>query len=195
MSNIFLISDTHFSHKGVTQFLNDDGTKLRPWDNTEEMDEALVANWNSVVRPKDKVYHLGDVVINRKALKTLSRLNGEKVLIKGNHDLFRLEEYTPYFKDIRGSHVLDKFILTHIPIHPASLSRWEANIHGHLHSYEVNIHTGWQHDTQGDFIATYEPDSRYFNVAVERINFTPIPFETVKLLIADRQQLIKERQQ
>jgi calcineurin-like phosphoesterase family protein len=137
MSNVFLISDTHFGHKGVTQFLNSDGSKLRPWDNVEEMDEALVANWNRVVGPKDKVYHLGDVVINRKALKTLALLNGEKILVKGNHDIFRLEEYTPYFKDIRGSHKLYKFLLTHIPVHPDSLYRWDVNIHGHLHSERV----------------------------------------------------------
>ena len=42
----------------------------------------MVKRWNETVRPNDKVYHLGDVVINRKALKTLGRLNGEKVLIK-----------------------------------------------------------------------------------------------------------------
>lgn len=165
MSNIFLVADTHFGHKGVTQFLRADGvTKERPWDNVEEMDEALVKNWNKVVGVKDKVYHLGDVVINRKALKILSRLNGEKVLIKGNHDLFRLEEYTPYFKDIRGSHPLAGFILTHIPIHPNSLSRWEGNIHGHLHSNIVTLSDG-------------SPDTRYMCLSVEHINYTPISLE------------------
>lgn len=51
MANIFLIADTHFSHLGVCQFLNNDGTKLRPFDNIEEMDEILIQNWNSVVKP------------------------------------------------------------------------------------------------------------------------------------------------
>ena len=165
MSNIFLVADTHFGHRGITQFLRSDGvTKERPWDNVEEMDEALVKNWNSVVGVKDKVYHLGDVVINRKALKTLGRLNGEKVLIKGNHDLFRLEEYTPYFKDIRGSHPLAGFILTHIPIHPNSISRWDGNIHGHLHSNIVTLRDG-------------SPDTRYMCLSVEHINYTPISLE------------------
>lgn len=169
MSNIFLTADSHFSHKGITQFLRADGiTKERPWDNIEDMDEALVANWNSVVRPKDKCYHLGDVVINRKALKILSRLNGEKVLIKGNHDLFRLEEYTPYFKDIRGSHPLDGFLLTHIPIHPASLGRWTGSWHGHLHSNVVRLPSG-------------EVDKRYMCLSVEHTNFTPISLEDAKL--------------
>jgi calcineurin-like phosphoesterase family protein len=179
--NTFLIADTHFGHKGVTQFLNYNGTKLRPWDNTEEMDEALIENWNKAVRPKDKVYHLGDVVINRKALKTLSRLNGEKVLVKGNHDLFRLEEYTPYFKDIRGSHKLDNFILTHIPIHPDSLARWcGGNIHGHLHNGKVE-YTDWHKIGYGEI---YDP--RYFCVSVEQINYTPIAFEEVKKIMKER---------
>jgi calcineurin-like phosphoesterase family protein len=161
MSNIFFISDTHFGHVGVTQFLREDGTKLRPWDNIEEMDEALVFNWNSVVNPKDKVYHLGDVVINRKHLKTLLRLNGEKVLVKGNHDIFRINEYLEHFKDVRGYHILDNLIMSHIPIHPDSRGRFRGNIHGHLHANTVG-------------------DPWYYNVSVEQINYTPIPFETVR---------------
>jgi calcineurin-like phosphoesterase family protein len=161
MPNIFLISDTHFGHVGVTQFLRIDGSKLRPWDNTEEMDEALVSNWNSVVSPKDKVYHLGDVVINRKALSTLSRLNGELILVKGNHDIFRIDEYLTYFKDIRAYHILDNLIMSHIPIHPDSKGRFKGNIHGHLHDKVVG-------------------DPWYYNVSVEQINYTPIPFETVR---------------
>ncbi len=163
--NIFLISDTHFGHVGVTQFLRSDGTKLRPWDNTEDMDEYMVEQWNKTVRPKDKVYHLGDVVINRKHLKTLSKLNGEKVLVKGNHDIFRIEEYLTYFKDVRGYHVLDNFLLSHIPIHPSCLGRFEGHIHGHLHSNRVMYN---------DLI-----DTRYFNVSVECISYTPISFDTV----------------
>jgi calcineurin-like phosphoesterase family protein len=161
MSNIFLISDTHFGHVGVTQFLREDGTKLRPWDNIEEMDEALVSNWNKIVTPKDKVYHLGDVVINRKHLKTLLRLNGEKVLVKGNHDIFRINEYLEHFKDVRGYHILDNLIMSHIPIHPDSRGRFRGNIHGHLHANTVG-------------------DPWYYNVSVEQINYTPIPFETVR---------------
>jgi calcineurin-like phosphoesterase family protein len=83
MPAVFLVSDTHFGHAGVCRFLRKDGTKLRPWENPEEMDEHMVKAWNETVRPNDKVYHLGDVVINRKALKTLGRLNGDKVLIRG----------------------------------------------------------------------------------------------------------------
>lgn len=178
---IFLTSDTHFGHLGVCKFLRNDGvTKLRPWDSPEEMDEAMIKSWNDVVKPKDKVYHLGDVVINRKALNTLSRLNGEKVLIKGNHDIFRADEYLTYFKDLRGYHILDNFVLSHIPIHPESLSRFKGNIHGHLHSNEVMIKNKYGKEV---------PDARYLCVCVEHTDFTPISFETAKKRFEERNNL------
>ena len=169
MPTTFLVSDTHFGHAGVCRFLRNDGTKLRPWDNPEEMDEAMVEKWNAVVKPKDKVYHLGDVVINRKALKILERLNGDKVLIKGNHDIFKLEDYTQYFRDIRGYHVMSGMILSHIPVHESNLYRFGTNIHGHTHSNRVLLN---------DII-----DPRYHCVCVEQTDFAPISFDDVKLRI------------
>ena len=125
MPAVFLVADTHFGHTGVCQFTRNDGvTKLRPWTDPNEMDEDMIKLWNDRVRPKDKVYHLGDVVINRRALKTLARLNGDKVLIKGNHDIFRMHEYAEHFRDIRGYHVMNGMILSHIPVHEASLGIW-----------------------------------------------------------------------
>lgn len=166
MSRTFLISDTHFGHQGVCNFLRDDNTKLRPWDNSEAMDEDLVKNWNSVVGKTDRVYHLGDVVINRKALKTLSRLNGRKVLIKGNHDIFKMSEYAEHFDDIRAYHVLEDCVLSHVPMHPDTLYRWNHNIHGHLHHRRV----------LKDGIV----DIKYYNVSVECIDYTPIEWNFLK---------------
>lgn len=180
MPAVFLTSDTHFGHTGVCKFMQADGvTKLRPWDNADEMDDEMVRRWNETVRPNDKVYHLGDVVINRKSLSTLHRLNGDKVLIKGNHDIFRLEEYTPYFRDIRGSHVMNGLILTHIPVHPAQLYRFGCNIHGHMHSNRVEMVD--QHTGNGTKI-----DPRYFSVCVEQTDFRPILFEDVLKRIRDQ---------
>ena len=169
----FLVSDTHFGHAGVCKFLRNDGvTKLRPWDTPEEMDEFMVAAWNERVRPNDKVYHLGDVVINRRHLATLGRLNGDKVLIKGNHDIFKLEDYTRYFRDIRGYHVMNGMILSHIPVHEESLGRFGTNIHGHLHSNRV----------MKDGVV----DPRYHCVCVEQTDFAPILFEdVVKRILAE----------
>jgi len=165
MSNVFLVADTHFGHLGVCKFLTKEGEKLRPWTTPEEMDEDMIEKWNKVVGPKDKVYHFGDVVINRKALKTLHRLNGDKVLIKGNHDIFNLKDYVEHFRDIRAYHVMNKYILSHIPVHTESKGRFVGNIHGHLHSNRVMI---------DDKIDPY-----YHCVSVEQIDFAPISFEDV----------------
>ena len=173
MPAIFLVSDTHFGHTGVCKFTRNDGvTKLRPWDNADEMDEEMVKRWNETVRPNDKVYHLGDVVINRKALKTLGRLNGDKVLIRGNHDIFRDDEYRQYFRELRAYHVMNGMILSHIPIHVDSLGRFGTNIHGHLHANRVMHLPTWRIDDT-------RIDPRYHCVCVEQTDFRPILFEDV----------------
>jgi len=159
--NIFLTADTHFGHAGMCKFLRNDGTKLRPWETPEEMDEVMVERWNKVVRPNDKVYHLGDVVIARKNLATLSRLNGDKVLIKGNHDIFSLKDYLKHFRDIRAYHVLDHMLLSHIPVHPESKGRFKANVHGHTHANVI-------------------PDPWYQCVCVEHTDWAPISLEEVR---------------
>jgi len=167
MPAVFLVSDTHFGHAGVCRFTRNDGvTPLRPWDDPAEMDEAMITAWNDRVRPNDKVYHLGDVVINRRALDTLARLNGDKVLIRGNHDIFRDEDYSKYFRSLRAYHVMNGMILSHIPIHSESLGRFGVNIHGHLHANRV--------------MKDGAIDTRYHCVCVEQTpDFAPILFEDV----------------
>ena len=166
MPAVFLVSDTHFGHAGVCRFTRSDGvTKLRPWTDPAEMDEAMVKAWNERVRPNDKVYHLGDVVINRKALAIMRRLNGDKVLIRGNHDIFRDDEYRQYFRELRAYHVMNGLILSHIPIHEESLGRFGCNIHGHTHANRV----------MKDGVI----DPRYHAVCVEQTDWAPILFEDV----------------
>jgi len=180
MPSVFLVSDTHFGHTGVCRFTRNDGvTKLRPWDSAEEMDEAMVKAWNERVKPNDKVYHLGDVVINRRALPILNRLNGDKVLIRGNHDIFKDEDYTPYFRSLRGYHVMNGMILSHIPIHSESLGRFGVNIHGHLHADRVMITAHSTHEFMTRGVRQWI-DNRYHCVCVEQTpDFAPILFEDV----------------
>ena len=180
MPSVFLVSDTHFGHTGVCRFTRNDGvTKLRPWDNADEMDEFMVKAWNERVKPTDKVYHLGDVVINRKALKIMHRLNGDKVLIRGNHDIFRDNEYREHFRELRAYHVMNGLILSHIPVHEASLGRFGCNIHGHLHANRVMKARGVDART-GEILYGDEIDPRYYNVSVEQLpDFAPILFEDV----------------
>jgi len=176
MPATFLYSDPHFGHAGVCRFMRNDGvTKLRPWNTPEEMDEELIKRFNERVRTKDKCYFLGDVIINRKAFPTLARLNGDKVLIRGNHDIFTDDEYRRYFRAIRGCHVLNGMILTHIPIHPESLGRFGVNIHGHLHSNRVMVKTRYGNTEHFD----EQIDVRYHSVCVEQTDFAPILFEDV----------------
>jgi calcineurin-like phosphoesterase family protein len=178
MPSVFLVSDTHFGHAGVCKFTRDDGSKLRPWTDPAEMDEAMIERWNQRVKPTDKVYHLGDVVINRKSLKTLSRLNGDKVLIRGNHDIFRDDEYREYFRELRAYHVMNGMILSHIPVHEASLGRFGTNIHGHLHANRVKRARGVD-ARSGEILYGNELDVRYHCVCVEQTDFAPILFEEV----------------
>ena len=181
MPSVFLVSDTHFGHKGVCHFTRSDGvTKLRPWDTPEEMDEAMVKAWNERVKPTDKVYHLGDVVINRKSLATMARLNGDKVLIRGNHDIFPDDEYRKYFRELRAYHVMNGMILSHIPIHEESLGRFGVNIHGHLHANRV-MKAG---PASGEFVNNVI-DPRYHCVCVEHTDFAPILFEDVQKRIVE----------
>ena len=179
MPATWLISDTHFGHeKTCTVFKREDGSPLRPFSSAEEMDEYMVKAWNERVRPRDKVYHLGDVVINRKFLPVLGRLNGDKVLIRGNHDIFKLEDYTQYFRDVRGYHVMNGLILSHVPVHADSLGRFGANIHGHLHANRVRRPRGIDAKT-GDILYSADIDPRYHCVCVEQTDFAPVLLENV----------------
>jgi calcineurin-like phosphoesterase family protein len=187
MPSVFLYSDPHFSHAGVCRFMRNDGvTKLRPWDNPEEMDNELVRRFNERVGPNDKCYFLGDVAINRRGLRVLDRINcKDLVLIKGNHDIFKLEDYLQYFRDVRGYHVMNGLILSHIPVHPESLARFGCSIHGHLHANRVMKARGVDAKT-GEVLYGNEIDPRYFNVSVEQIDFAPILFEDVLRRICDQ---------
>lgn len=176
----FVCADMHLGHRGITQFLRPDGSKERPWDNVEDMNEALIANWNSVVRPKDTVIVLGDFVINRSALPLAARLNGTKELVMGNHDTMRAEEYLVYFKKLHGVKVFDDYVMSHIPLHPASvIPRYKGNVHGHTHSNIVTEEIYKAGDYSGDLYK--EQDPRYVCVSMEQINYTPVAWEELKL--------------
>jgi len=161
-----------------------DGSPLRPFTSTEEMDETMIERWNAKVKPGDTIYHLGDVVINQKSLHLVSRLNGRKILVRGNHDIFMDEQYAEVgFEQIHGVRVfVDKFILSHVPLHPDCVTeRFKVNVHGHLHANEI---TNWHGDATG---REWEiPDPRYLCVSVERTNYEPLHFDEVDAKIKKR---------
>jgi calcineurin-like phosphoesterase family protein len=160
MSKTWVCADHHFGHPNIIKFLRDDGSKLRPFNTIEEHDETIIQNHNSLVKPEDRVYLLGDCCITRRSVHTLGRLNGRLVLVKGNHDIFKLKEYEPYVDDIRAYVVQKsqdghKVIMSHIPIHADSLDRWGCQIHGHTHYRSVD-------------------DPRYVCASLEHTNYFPI---------------------
>lgn len=148
-NQVFVIADTHFGHRKVTEF--------RPWSTVEEHDRQLVERWNSVVRPSDTVWHLGDACLGgRDKLAVFASLNGIKKLVLGNHDTYPHDCYTPHFRKILGAAEWSDCILTHIPIHPYQLdTRYRLNVHGHMHAARI------------------EGDDRYRCVSAEQIDYTP----------------------
>ena len=128
----FYTGDTHFGHKNVIKYCN------RPYDTVEEMNEDIISRWNNKVPKNSLVFHLGDVMFggSAEAKLILPRLNGEKVLIIGNHD----EESTlrQYFTMMRYNHMFTdpiiqrKVLLSHFPY-----ESWAGSYHGviHLHGH------------------------------------------------------------
>lgn len=176
MACIFLISDTHFGHANILKFTDNNGNKLRNFSSVEEMDEHMVERWNSVVRPHDHVYHLGDFSMRPEHIKVASRLNGHKRLVLGNHDQAYMRFYVPYFEKIFSTRRLHSFLLSHIPVHPESIGKHTANVHGHVHNNVPQGHFG----------------PRYYNVSVEVIDYTPISLEDLKMRIKDQQEQHEE---
>jgi calcineurin-like phosphoesterase family protein len=84
----FFTADAHFGHFNILKYCSD---RYRQWQTTEEMDEALVKNWNQTVSYGDTVFFLGDLSFkNQKATeRIMSRLDGDFVFLKGNHDSFK----------------------------------------------------------------------------------------------------------
>lgn len=162
MTKTFFASDLHLGHTNAClKFTRADGSPLRNFPSAEEMDNHILEKWNSTVADEDRVYLLGDCVMNRRYLPKLKLLKGRIKLVLGNHDIFPLNEY-PSNWEITGYVVKPKapFIASHIPLKETSLDRFGLNIHGHLH-------------------ANVENDPRYINVSMEQIQYTPISLDDV----------------
>jgi len=167
MTKTWVYSDPHFYHHNICKFTNYDGTKVRPWDDAEVMTNDMIDWYNEMVSPEDRVYFLGDIAFKNSDMhRSVGRMNGRKVLVPGNHDPTKMRQYFELFDDVRGYVVKKGFIMSHIPIHSGSLSRWELNIHGHLHNNTVKKPLEY-----GDKLE--EDDPRYYCVCVERTNFRP----------------------
>lgn len=169
----FFTADLHFGHKNIINFKDEDGKFLRPFDTVQDMEEAMIQYHNEIVKPTDKVYMLGDVAFNTRGLMQIKRMNGVKILIKGNHDQSPLNRYIEAgFQDIRGVDVRNGLVFTHVPIHPNELGRFGCNVHGHLHANRIKDYMG-------------QIDPRFFCVSVEHTNLRPISYdEMIERIVA-----------
>lgn len=137
---IYFTSDLHLGHNNIIKLCN------RPFNTLEEMDEALITNWNKRVKNSDTVYIVGDFIWqSSEPEKYLKRLNGKKILIVGNHDKWaKKEEYAKYFESITNYEEVSlnghQITLCHYPMIEWKNSRKEGTsrlgylIYGHIHN-------------------------------------------------------------
>jgi calcineurin-like phosphoesterase family protein len=157
--DIWLWSDQHFNHKNIIGFSN------RPYKDIIDMNEQLILNHNSVVKPNDIVIWGGDIGFGNinNINNYLDRCNGYKVHILGNHDMERngklfnlhVDETHPCLTFQLGGVQL---LFTHYPID--TVPDGCLSIHGHIHTHQA-----------------FTP--RHINISVEQINYTPINIKTI----------------
>lgn len=169
---IYLTSDTHFNHKNILAY----EPTSRPFASVEEMNEAIIEKWNSVVSPEDEVYHLGDFFMGQltEIEPILNRLNGKITLIRGNHDQSnRMKIYKEHgivIKDIEYLKYKGRFfILCHFPIANEEFIKMVikdnsevVNLYGHVHS---NAPKGYVNGT--------------YHVGMDTNDLTPISIEQI----------------
>lgn len=127
----YFTADTHFGHANIIRYCN------RPYRDVNHMNEALIANWNRVVRPADTVYLLGDYGMGPSIRLVRPRLNGSIRLILGNHDKLKLEDAC-LFTSIDALKLVDvdgqRIVLCHYAMRTwqfQSKGAWQ--LYGHSH--------------------------------------------------------------
>lgn len=162
---IFFIADTHFSDASILRYEN------RPFENVAEMNRVLIENWNKLVKEEDGVYVLGDFGASGQESSVLSRLNGVKYLVKGNHDEYSNDYYREAgFEEVYDHPIIIEnfWILSHDPLYVNSNMPY-ANLFGHVHNSPL--------------FKTYS--NQHYCVSAERIDYTPLSFESIAAKIKE----------
>lgn len=184
-SNVFFTSDLHFGHRNILEFCK------RPFNSVEEMDEALIENWNSVVKPNDLVFNLGDFAFapRWRWYEILGRLNGVHTLILGNHDITRWpgDNVMELFHRVEQQMILkigERYVyLNHYPFlcYGGSYRSPEQavwNLHGHVHSSPNPTERRGKDEERLSYRFPYQ-----YDVGVDNNNYTPVSWEQVKDII------------
>lgn len=183
----FFTSDTHFNHANIIKFCN------RPFKDVEQMNDVMIANWNSVIGKDDTVFHLGDFCLGGAAewTKILDRLNGKIYLIMGNHDLNNIRQgFISRFEHVAMQMRIEigkkRIYLCHYPFlcFEGSYKDDVWQLFGHVHTRRSNsgIDAGrlqYLYPTQ-------------YDVGVDNNNFTPVSFGQVKRIIDKQVEQSKE---
>ncbi|VVB76127.1 3',5'-cyclic adenosine monophosphate phosphodiesterase CpdA [uncultured archaeon] len=149
----YLISDFHLSHKNIILYSN------RPFKSIEEMNAALIHNWNSVIEETDIVIFVGDLFLGHKKEleRWLSLLKGNIIFIKGNHDSKSFNAPKELIIVFQGQ----QFFVTHNPANkPLDWQGWM--IHGHTHNSNTNKYP------------LINKANKTINASCELMNYTPI---------------------
>ena len=158
MSKTWLISDTHFGHKNIIKYTG------RPFQTVKEMDDRIIANWNSVVKSNDVILHLGDFALGNleDQQSYLKQLNGIKKLVMGNHDRLKVKDYYDMgFAEVyRYPIIIENIIFSHRPLDNLIVGSL-YNVHGHIHEKQ-------------------SPSANHLNISVEHTNYSPISLNWVK---------------
>lgn len=180
---LWFTSDLHINHQNIIRFCN------RPWKTTEEMDEALINNWNSVVGKDDIVFNLGDFAFapNSKWKDVLNQLNGHHYLILGNHDITRWpgDRIMELFERVENQMLLKidgRFVyLNHYPFlcyggSWRGLQNAVYALHGHVHS---GPNSSGKDSDRLNILFPYQ-----YDVGIDNNNYTPISWEQIQEKIA-----------
>lgn len=166
MSIVRFIGCLHLNHKWMAQH--------RGFNDEFYHDEHLIDSWNSVVHKKDTTYILGDISMESdKPYYMLDRLNGRKIVVLGNHDLYKhVKSLLNYVDSVAGMVDYKGYILTHCPIHPAEISFCRGNIHAHIHKNKLDeVEYMSKYGDPGEKVE--KTLNKYFNVDAKLINFKP----------------------
>ncbi len=154
----------------------------RPFSGVYEMNEKLISNWNSKVKKGDLVYHLGDWgfpgdVDGHNFHEIFDALNGQIILIMGNHDWRNLkpDELKRFLKvreiDYVRTEIGIKAMLCHY-----MMASWRSiqfgtyHLHGHHHGREKFLKT------------------KAVDVGVDCHNFYPVSIQEIQEIVNEREK-------